>query len=194
MRQLFIATILAICASTCALADCDAEFKFMLEAMPKAGPYQYAIESADGAKNNDFKKVLQAEYIFGVASHIKMGTQEMLATTEGAWRMVDGKWQAMAEAETKSMQMGLKNPWYVHPENIKNLACLGPQDFEGKSYVTYGFDIEAFMGARTPQHLLVMKGANNLPAIIRAEKISNGDRMIARIAFDPAIKIEAPKP
>jgi hypothetical protein len=117
---------------------------------------------------------------------------EMIKTPKGMWMKMNGKWMAMPAQAAKAMQSPIDEGLASGLKNVTNLACLGPQDFDGKTLTGFEFDTSrTIAGKPSSAHVkLLADPANSLPAVVMVK--SKNSAVTQRITHDPAIKIVPP--
>ena len=198
-RALLVSAPIFLAVPTLASADCQADFKALMDAHLKAGPYHSSTVNTVGDKVSK----IESDVVLPDRFHLKSGPdetyQESIFTETGAWNYVSkGTWSPisapMAAKALAVFKTGLSGGF----QNITGLVCLGEQPIEGKSLITYGFDnpiASMTSGKSVNYHIKLFEGANHLPAIITADTLVGTLHVTAtqHITYDPSITVSPPK-
>ncbi len=177
--------------STTAHADCTGEIQAMMQAHLKAGPYHVTMDTDMGGMSQK----MEADVILPNSFHMKSPQMEAVMLKQGTWMKMGGKWMAMPASASGMMSQSIKTGMDTGMANLKNVQCLGSQQFEGKNYTGYSFDSSAeAMGIKASSHITAYKSDDGLPAvmIIDGEAMGKKSKMVQHITYDPSITIAPP--
>jgi hypothetical protein len=190
--KMFLAGSLALTLmSANAHADCTSEIQAMMQAHLKAGPYHVTMDTdMEGASQK-----MEADVILPNSFHMKAPQMEAVMLKQGTWMKMGGKWMAMPAAASNMMSQSIKTGMDTGMANLKNVQCLGSQQFEGKTYTGYAFDSSGeAMGIKASSHITAYETVDGLPAVmvIDGEAMGKKSKMVQHITYDPSITITPP--
>lgn len=172
-------------------AACRAEMKIITDAVSTAGPQRYAMVDHSGSAPMN----ITFELVPGTAMRMAWEGGEQVITQKGGWMKGGASWSPLPPNQYAEAKLELQNPWWSDVEKLTNLQCLGAQNFESKNYKAFSFGVQPFLGAKALQHIKLYVGDDNRPVAFSDYK--DGDAadkaLVAHVAFDKAIKIEAPQ-
>jgi hypothetical protein len=193
MRKLICLGIAISIMSSEAHADCAADLQAVVEKLLKAGPYHTDMSMVAGGRTTD----ISSDVILPDRFHMTMPQGEVVKIKDGLWMKVSGKWQAMPASVAHAIQSPIDQGIAQGMKNVKNLNCLGPQDYDGQSFTTYEFDSSGeAAGIKSKAHVIMyVDAASGLPAwmIVNGEAMGRKSTMTQHVTFDPGITITQPK-
>lgn len=190
MRIPMFAVVALSAAVSPALADCKADLSALLKAQTST-PYRVEMTSTANGQSNR----MTAEVIFPDSFHIKADGMEMVMVNQKAWMNAGGTWQAMPAEAGASISSMIASGVSKGIEAVKDVKCLGSQDYEGQSYEAYSFATsgEAMGISSTANVTLYAEGGMPAWLVVDGEAMGTKSVTVQKITPDPSISIKPPK-
>lgn len=190
MRVSMCAAVIVSATVTPSLADCKADLAAVLKAQTST-PYRVEMTSTANGQS----KRMTAEVVFPGSFHIKADGMEMVMVKKKAWMKAGGTWQAMPAEAGAMMSSMIESGVSKGIDAVKNVQCLGSQDYEGQSYDAYRFASsgEAMGISSTAEVTLYANGDMPAWVVVDGEAMGTRSVTVQKITPDPSITIKPPK-
>lgn len=173
-----------------AFADCKADLNAILKAQ-LATPHHVEMKTTAGGKTT----TAAGEVIFPDSFHITAEGMEMLMVKKKAWMKMGGSWQAMPPETGAMMASMIENGITKGIDAMKNVECLGSEDYEGASYQAYTYTTSGeTMGITTSANVKLYATDDGVPAwlVLEGEAMGTKSTTVQKITMDPSITISPP--
>lgn len=191
MRTVLATAAVTLIAASPAVADCASDLDAILKAQI-ATPYR--VEMTTTANGTTTKA--EGEVIFPGSFHMKAQGMEMLMVDKKAWMNMGGTWQEMPADAAKMMSSMIENGISKGIAGVKDVQCLGSEDYEGSSYEAYSFATSGeMMGIQSTANVKLYATDDGVPAwlVLDGEAMGIKSTTVQKITMDPSITISPPQ-
>jgi hypothetical protein len=190
MRVVAFALAAFIVSPGLAWADCTSDVSAIME-MQKTTSYRVEMTSEGaGAVTKTTADVVPPDRF-----HVKAQGMEMIMADGKAWMKMGGAWQQMPGEMAATMSQMINSGMDQGIAGLKNVSCLGSQDYEGESFETYSFETSGELsGISSKARVTMYVDDGNMPAwmVIDGEAMGMKSKTVQKITVDPSIEIKAP--